>query len=226
VVGSAGLSASLLNQTISACSPSTSIVNYTNQKQTDSAGNTVDVAVPVYKTVNSCANLANISFNEAPDMLAKAAFDPGFGHYEVFGMAASSTRPSIPAKPPTATSTAAERHRHRRGRCSGAVHGGRLSNNITSSAAWAAACAFPSSRTSSPSAPRACSDPAWATSALPRSPMPPRTAWGELVPIHNLSGLLTAEVTPNPRLQLYFYYGGDYAGREDEANSRATTLGA
>ena len=39
-----------------------------------------------------------------------------------------------------------------------------------------------------------------------------------LVAIHNLSGLLTAEITPNPRLQLYFYYGGDYAGREDEAN--------
>jgi hypothetical protein len=86
VVGSAGLSASFLNQTISACSPSTSIVNYTNQKQTDSAGNTVNIAVPVYKTVNSCANLANISFNEAPDMLVKAAFDPGFGHYEVFGI--------------------------------------------------------------------------------------------------------------------------------------------
>lgn len=49
---------------------------------------------------------------------------------------------------------------------------------------------------------------------------------GELVPIHNLSGLLTAEVTLNPRLQLYFYYGGDCAGREDEANAGATTLAA
>ena len=51
-------------------------------------------------------------------------------------------------------------------------------------------------------------------------------AAGELVPIHNLSGLLTAEITPTPRLQLYFYYGGDYAGREDEASAVATTLGA
>jgi hypothetical protein len=49
---------------------------------------------------------------------------------------------------------------------------------------------------------------------------------GELVPIHNFSGLLTAEVTPKPRLQFYVYYGGDYAGREDEAASGATTLGA
>jgi hypothetical protein len=87
VVGSAGLSASLLNQTISACSPSTSIVNYTNQVQTDSAGSALAVAIPVYKTLNSCANLANISFNKAPDMLAKIALDPGFGHYEIFGIA-------------------------------------------------------------------------------------------------------------------------------------------
>jgi hypothetical protein len=50
--------------------------------------------------------------------------------------------------------------------------------------------------------------------------------WGELEPIHNLSGLLTAEFTPNPRLQIYTYYGGDYAGREDESNAAATTLGA
>ena len=47
----------------------------------------IDVAVPVYKTVNSCANVANISFNQAPDMIVKVAFDPGWGHYEIFGIA-------------------------------------------------------------------------------------------------------------------------------------------
>src|ERR1700760_3793526 len=30
---------------------------------------------------------ANYSFNLAPDMIAKVAFEPGFGHYEVFGIA-------------------------------------------------------------------------------------------------------------------------------------------
>ncbi len=29
---------------------------------------------------------ANYSFNSSPDFIAKAAFDPGFGHYEVFGL--------------------------------------------------------------------------------------------------------------------------------------------
>jgi hypothetical protein len=79
VVGSAGLSAALMNQTISACSPSTSIVNFTNEMEKDANGVALNVAVPVYKIMNSCANMANVSFNKAPDMLVKAAFDPGFG---------------------------------------------------------------------------------------------------------------------------------------------------
>jgi hypothetical protein len=29
---------------------------------------------------------ANYSFNQAPDLIFKAAFEPGFGHYEVFGL--------------------------------------------------------------------------------------------------------------------------------------------
>jgi len=35
---------------------------------------------------NSYNTTANYSFNPAPDLIVKAAFDPGFGHYEVFGL--------------------------------------------------------------------------------------------------------------------------------------------
>lgn len=31
-------------------------------------------------------SLANYSFNRSPDFIAKAAFEPGFGHYEVYGI--------------------------------------------------------------------------------------------------------------------------------------------
>ena len=34
----------------------------------------------------TAANLANYSFNPSPDIIAKLAFEPGFGHYEVFGV--------------------------------------------------------------------------------------------------------------------------------------------
>jgi hypothetical protein len=36
--------------------------------------------------VTTCTNVANYSFNPSPDFIAKAAFEPGFGHYEIFGV--------------------------------------------------------------------------------------------------------------------------------------------
>jgi hypothetical protein len=34
----------------------------------------------------AASNVANYSFNPSPDVVAKVAFEPGFGHYEVFGV--------------------------------------------------------------------------------------------------------------------------------------------
>jgi hypothetical protein len=53
-------------------------------------------------------------------------------------------------------------------------------------------------------------------------------ALGNLEPIHNVSGLLTVEATPTPRLTLYLNYGGDYAGREDfgTGSTFASSLGS
>src|SRR6202453_468940 len=81
VLGSAGANGGNYNAAISACSPSTSIVNYTNE-----ANGGVNTYLPVYKTVNSCANITNISFNYTPDIIVKAALDPSFGHFEFFGI--------------------------------------------------------------------------------------------------------------------------------------------
>lgn len=35
---------------------------------------------------NSYNSTSNYTFNPSPDIIAKAAFDPGFGHYEIFGL--------------------------------------------------------------------------------------------------------------------------------------------
>jgi len=226
VVGSAGLGGSFLNQAISSCSPATSIVNYTNQTQTDSAGNTVNTAVPVYKTVNSCANLANISFNKAPDMLVKAAFDPGFGHYEVFGIARVFHETVYPGE-----TTNSNLYGGLKDIVTGAVvapalsTAGAYTNNITLGGVGGS-MRLPIIANKFTFGAKGLFGPGvghFGTSTLSDATS---NASGVLVPIHNLSGLLTAEVTPNPRLQLYFYYGGDYAGREDEANAAATTLAA
>ena len=61
LVGSAGAGGGLYNSAITNCT-------------TSSTG------------VTTCSPAANYSFNPSPDVVAKLAFEPGFGHYEVFGV--------------------------------------------------------------------------------------------------------------------------------------------
>lgn len=220
VLGSAGNNGGAFNATISGCTPSTSIVNYTNQ-----ALGTTNVGVPVYKTVNSCANLANISFNQAPDGLAKVAFDPGWGHYEVFGIARFGHETIYPGE--TTNST---------------LYGGLkdIATGATVAPALSAATSISDSivlggagaSVRVPVIPQRLSVGAkglygagvgrYGDSTLSDVTA---NAWGGLSPIHNFSGLGTVEITPVERLVIYAYYGGDYAAREDNSNSTTTTLG-
>jgi hypothetical protein len=66
LVGSAGASGGLYNSAISTCS---STINATATTVT-----------------TTCTPIAGYSFNPSPDFVAKLAFEPGFGHYEVFGL--------------------------------------------------------------------------------------------------------------------------------------------
>ena len=226
VLGSAGNNGGAYNATISACSPSTSIVNYTNQKQTDSAGNTVNIAVPVYKTVNSCANVTNISFNTAPDVLAKIALDPGWGHYEIFGIFGTAQEMVYPGETtnsnlygglkdivsgltvaPALSSAGAYKDRAILGGIGGSLRVPIIADKFTFGAKglWGQGVGRYGDTTLSDLT---------------------ANSYGAFARMENISGLITAEATPTPRLVLYINYGGDYAGRADSANSTATTLGA
>jgi hypothetical protein len=65
IVGSAGTNGGLYNAGISNCTTAN-----------NNAGT----------PITTCSPLASYSFNPSPDVIAKAAFEPGFGHYEVFGI--------------------------------------------------------------------------------------------------------------------------------------------
>jgi hypothetical protein len=69
LLGSAGAGNSY-NSAVSACSTS----SYIPTGETS----------PVYYT--TCSPTGSYTFNPSPDIVAKLAFDPGFGHYEVFGL--------------------------------------------------------------------------------------------------------------------------------------------
>jgi hypothetical protein len=67
--GSAGAGGGLYNSAITACSTATT---------TSTTG--------VVSASTTCTPAASYSFNPSPDIIAKLAFEPGFGHYEVFGV--------------------------------------------------------------------------------------------------------------------------------------------
>jgi hypothetical protein len=186
----------------------------------------VNLAIPVYKTMNSCANMANVSFNKAPDMVVKASFDPGFGHYEVFGIARFFHETVYPGE-----TTNSSLYGGYKDIVTGLVvapvltTAGAISNSVTLGGIGGS-MRLPVIANKFTFGAKGLFGPGVGHFGASTLSDATSNSNGELVPIHNFSGLFTAEVTPNPRLQLYFYYGGDYAGREDEANSTATTLGA
>jgi hypothetical protein len=73
LIGSAGNASGLYNSAINNCASSSTL-------------NSTGTAVT---TTTTCTPIANYSFNPSPDFVAKVAFEPGFGHYEIFGLEAS-----------------------------------------------------------------------------------------------------------------------------------------
>src|ERR1700722_899273 len=57
------------------------------QATVTSHGNASNFLVGEAGASNSYNTTANYSFNPSPDIIAKIAFDPGVGHYEIFGLA-------------------------------------------------------------------------------------------------------------------------------------------
>jgi hypothetical protein len=225
VIGSQGTSGGNFNPVINSCSPSTSVVNYTSQVETDSAGNTIDVAVPVYKTVNSCANVSNYTFNYAPDVIVKLALDPGWGHYEIIGIGGFAHETVYPGET-----------------TNGNLYGGTkdIETGTAVAPALTTAGAYGNSITLGGVA---------ASFRVPLGPMisfgakglygpgvgrygdstladVTADASGNLAPIHNTSGLATLEISPTNKFVIYFNGGVDYAARADFANADSTTLGA
>jgi hypothetical protein len=217
VLGSTGTNGGLYNSAISTCSPSTSIVNYTNE-----VNGGINTYLPVYKTVNACTNINNYSFNVMPDIIVKAAFDPSFGHYEIFGIGRYAHETVYPGET-----------------TNGQLYGGL--KDITTGATVAPALSTAGSYNNS-IALGGLGASARATvfkmftvglkglygpgvgryGSTTLSDVTAATS-GEFTPLHNLSALATVEVAATPRLTIYLNYGGDYASRNSGVG---TTLGA
>jgi hypothetical protein len=226
VLGSAGNNGGAYNATVSASVPTTYIQNYSNQKQTDSTGNVLDVAVPVYNTIYANTNIANYSFNQAPDIIAKMTFDPGWGHYEILGIAGFAHETVYPG-----VTTNSTKYGGIKDIATGAAivptstTAGWISDSIVVGG-LGASVRFPLIPKVVTLGGKALYGPGvgrYGDSTLADVTV---NSWGGLTPIHNVSGLGTIEITPNPRLTIYGNYGGDYAGREDYSGAGENTLGS
>lgn len=226
VLGSAGANGGNYNAAISTCTPATSIVNYTNQAQVDGAGSALDIAVPVYKTLNGCADIATLSFNQAPDLLVKAAFDPGWGHYEIIGITGFAHETIYPGETTNGNLYGGLTDVATGAAVAPALTTAGYHNNSIHLGGFGASFRVPVIGDKLTFGGKGLYGPGMGRYGDSTLADVTANAAGQLRPIHNLSGLFTLEASPTSRLTLYLNYGGDYAGRGDYATSTATTLGA
>jgi hypothetical protein len=162
--------------------------------------------------VTTCTNAANYSFNAMPDVIVKAAFEPGFGHYEVFGIMSRFRDRVYPCavatQDPTLCGTAGNT-------VTGAYNYSRNGGGIGANA-------------------RVSMDHKhvdfglhalygngigrYSASGLPDATVDP---YGRIVPLRSYQGLATLEFH-YPRLDVYFNGGEDYSGRRYQTDTLGT----
>jgi hypothetical protein len=146
---------------------------------------------------------ANYSFNLAPDMIAKVAFEPGWGHYELFGIARFFRDRIFPNEVvttvggvTTVTGTAAGAFNDSTvgGGVGGSGRASLLNKKVTVAlkGLWGEGTGR------------------YGSSTIADITLRPN---GQIAPLHNFSALGTIEANPTSRLNLYINYGGDYVGR-------------
>jgi hypothetical protein len=150
---------------------------------------------------------ANYSFNFSPDFILKAVFEPGWGHYEVFGVASifrARVFPNATATPASAV---------------GAFNDSRVGGGVGANAR------FPFFQKKFDLALHVLGGDGvgrYGTTTLPDVTVRPN---GTLAPVHAAQGLVTLEFHPVPKLDIYGYGGGEYAARAWYRNAAGAAVG-
>ena len=134
---------------------------------------------------------ANYSFNLTPDFVAKLAVEPGWGHWELFGIGRS-FRDRIY---PTATGATPYNDTVWGGGIGGGFRGPLLNKKVSIGlkGLWGQGVGR------------------YGSSTIADVTLRPDAT---ISPLHGFSALSTVEFTPTPRLSAYLNYGGDYIGRD------------
>ncbi len=217
VLGAAGTNGGNYNAAVSTVASTTYVQNYVNEPGTTSY-------LPVYATLTANTNIANYSFNYAPDIIVKAAIDPGWGHFELIGIGRFAHETIYPGVTTDILKYGGQKDIETAAAVAPAATTAGAFSNTKSMGGGAASFRVPLGKAIIFGA-----KGMWGTGLgrYGNSTLADLTAtsWGGLSALHNGSGLVTLEINPTPRLALYGNYGIDYAGRDDWAGAAFTTLG-
>ncbi|MFL6429618.1 MAG: hypothetical protein ACJ71S_15335 [Acidobacteriaceae bacterium] len=147
---------------------------------------------------------ANYSFNLAPDMLAKIAFEPGpWGHFEVFGIARffrDRIYPNMVVTTVNGVTTVT------------GTSAGAFNDNTVGGGIGASGRAYLMNKKLTVGLKGLWGDGTgrYGSSTIADITLRPNA---QMAPLHNFDALGTIEANPTKRLSLYVNYGGDYIGR-------------
>ena len=143
---------------------------------------------------------ANYSFNKTPDFVAKLAVEPGWGHWELFGIGRSFRDRIYPGGAAPFNSTVWG------GGIGGGFRGPLADKKISIGlkGLWGQGVGR------------------YGSSTIADITLRPD---GTISPLHGFSGLSTLEFFPTPRLSAYIDYGGDYIGRDWTLNPAGKQVG-
>jgi hypothetical protein len=158
--------------------------------------------------------LGNYAFNRAPDLIFKAAFEPGFGHYEIFGILSQFRDRTFPCIPITGTTAPAG--------CSSITSAQFASNQastgggIGGNARWALL-----NKKVDLGVHFLGGDGIGRYGSVGLSDATTRPD-GSLALLRNYQALGTLQLHPTPKLDVYFNVGGEYNDRAQYTKSGAT----
>ena len=159
---------------------------------------------------------ANYSFNLMPDMVVKAAIEPGWGHWEVFGLFRGFRDRIYPNETCTnstvGTTTTGVNSGVTVTSCTGSTAGAYNDSQIASGIGGGFRAPLAQKKVTiglkglwGHGVGRYGSSTIADITLLPD---------GQISPLEAFSALSTLEINPNPRLTVYFNYGGDYVYRD------------
>ena len=141
-------------------------------------------------------NQANYSYNEAPELVAKMAFEPGWGHWEVFGVGRFFRNRVYPNATATPASSA-----------------GAYNDEVTGGGIGAGFRAPIGSKAVMFGLKGLYGDGTGRMGDATIADITFRSD-GTISVLHTTSALSTLEFNPGKRLNIYLNYGGDYVGRD------------